>query len=560
VINSWGAALLGCSRASARLRWLAIALVGLLSLAARALLLPILPIPKPAIQDEFSYLLASDTFASGRLTNPTHPLADRFETMQVLSYPTYASKYPPLPALVMALGQKMAGEPWIGVWLSMGVLCATLCWTLQGWLPPLWAFVGSLLPLLRIGIVSYWTESYWGGTCAAIGGALVIGALPRLIRKPRRGHAFVFTVGLVVLANSRPYEGLLLAAGCIVYFAFVAWRRRYRLRLSILGQHLLVSAALVFIPVALWIAYYNYRVTGNALQMPYLVHEKQYAVWTPWLWQTQPHAAPAYNNSQLRDFWLVADDAEKHYAHDHLLKAHVSDLIGLGRFFLGWPLILCIIAFARQLWRNPASRSVLLLCGAVYVGCALYTRLFAHYVAPATALFYLLAAFALRAAWKSGPGSPAERRYLTWSVMAIFALTTAIGLLRADNRFLFGPIDYHAQSKRASIEHRLLQEPGDHLVLVRYGPHHDIYEEFVYNRADIDRSRIVWARSLGAEKDSQLINYYRGRKVWLVEEDGEAKLSPYVTGTKGLLLVGSGDKPLGFLCPLLSSNPDLSYR
>src|SRR5260370_26467023 len=70
----------------------------------------------------------------------------------------------------MLLAQRWAGDRWMAVWLTREVLGATLFWTLQVWLPPLWAFVGSLLPLLRIGIVSYWTESYWGGTCAAIGG------------------------------------------------------------------------------------------------------------------------------------------------------------------------------------------------------------------------------------------------------------------------------------------------------------------------------------------------------------------------------------------------------
>ena len=77
--------------------------------------------------------------------------------------PSYASKYPPLSALVMAAGQKLAGEPWVGVWLSMGALCAALCWALQGWLPAPWAFAGSLSAAGQIGIVSYWTESYWGG-------------------------------------------------------------------------------------------------------------------------------------------------------------------------------------------------------------------------------------------------------------------------------------------------------------------------------------------------------------------------------------------------------------
>ena len=111
--------------------------------------------------------------------------------------------------------------------------------------------------------------------------------------------------------------------------------------------------------------------------------------------------------------------------------------------------------------------------------------------------------------------------------MAAFAAITLAGLLAANNRYLFGPIDYHMQAEWASVTDRLQHTPGDHLVLVRYGPRHEIYQELVYNHADIDGSRIIWARSLSPESDHQLIEHYAGRRIWSLTEDGELLLKSY---------------------------------
>jgi hypothetical protein len=55
--------------------------------------------------------------------------------------------------------------------------------------------------------------------------------------------------------------------------------------------------------------------------------------------------------------------------------------------------------------------------------------------------------------------------------------------------------------------------------LVRYTPDHDVQDEWVYNRADIDASKIVWARDMGIEQNRRLLQYYRNRKVLLWEPD-----------------------------------------
>src|SRR5215471_4123850 len=189
----------------------AILLVGSLPLIVRLAIIPVLGVPAPLVADEFGYLLLADTFASGRLANPTHPFWKHFETVYVFHQPSYTSIYPVAPAIIPAIAKLLGMHPWIGVCFCAGLLCALTCWMLQGWLPPKWALIGSLLAVCRFTIVSSWMNTYWGGAAAAIGGALVLGALPRIMKYQRRRDALLFALGLAVLAQSRPFEGMLFA-------------------------------------------------------------------------------------------------------------------------------------------------------------------------------------------------------------------------------------------------------------------------------------------------------------------------------------------------------------
>src|SRR5216683_2598177 len=242
-----------------RRRAISVFLVALVALGARAALLRIEPIPKPFLTDEFSYLLMADTFAHGRVTNPTHPMWIHFETFHVNQQPTYASMYYPAQGLFLTLGQVVFGHPFWGVWLSVGLMCASICWALQGWMPPAWAFLGGILAIIRLGTFSYWANSYWGGAVAAIGGALVLGAFPRIKRRGRVRDALILGLGLAVLGNNRPYEGVFYSAPILLALAMFILR----------SKDPMASMRRVFLPLGIVLVvtlsamgYYFWRCTG----------------------------------------------------------------------------------------------------------------------------------------------------------------------------------------------------------------------------------------------------------------------------------------------------------
>jgi hypothetical protein len=82
--------------------------------------------------------------------------------------------------------------------------------------------------------------------------------------------------------------------------------------------------------------------------------------------------------------------------------------------------------------------------------------------------------------------------------------------------------------RRVAVNDELARAPGKQLVFVRYWPRHIFQDEWVYNAADIDGARVVWARDLGAAEDEKLRRYYADRTVWLLQPDARPpRLTPY---------------------------------
>jgi hypothetical protein len=516
----------GIERLAARRGFCCLA-VAVLALTVRLSLLPVLPKPRPLVHDEFSYLLGGQTLAMGRLANPPHPLAAFFETYHVNLHPTYASKYPPGQAAFLAIGIRFFGHPWYGVLLSVGLMCGLLTWMLQGWVSPKFALLGGFLTVPWFATTHYWMDSYWGGAVAAAGGALVLGALPRLARKPSAGPAWASAIGVGILANSRPFEGAVLT---LASFAALLWWARSEGRLAkLLQRSVVVPVAAIGLLTAGWIGLYNYRVTGSASTLPYSVNNQAYPT-TPlfWVLPPLPPRQHEYRDPGMRKFWAVWDAGIYTNARHMPLRvlAHFADavdaLMASSELALLLPLALASLLVGLRRVR------ILLAIGAVFAGGVLLEKYaFAHYLAPATGIVLLLIVFGLRLLHASKlRGKPVGFAFVAF-IAGIAIISPAWALTR---RALGGiPAQSSPMSFRRQVEAKLLQAPGDHVVIVHYSDTHDANEELVYNGPEIDTQKIIWAFDRGPAETPQLLRYYAGRTFWLLNPDPPGqRLEPYL--------------------------------
>lgn len=508
--------------------------IGFLALAIRAAMLPILPVPQPRIGDEFSYLLAADTFASGRVTNSPHPMWIYFESFHINHQPTYSSIYPPAQGLVLAAGRAFAGHPWAGVLVSVSLMCTALCWMLQGWLPARWALLGALVAVIRIATFSYWVNSYWGGAISALGGALVLGALPRLLRRtPRWGDIFALVFGVIILANSRPYEGLVLCVSLAIALASTNFKRRLFFAKSI-GKKSMPVLFVLFMTAALMMGFYFWRVTGNPLRMPYQINRETYWMAQAFLWQS-PRPGVQYRHEEMRGFyetWLQAQVRQRSSFRGFL--DGVARKFGITwLFYLGPLLSLSLIGFTRAAL-DRRIRLLLVTGGMSMLALMAESWFFPHYVAPFTGLIYALWLQSLRHVrfWRWRGKSTGLSLVLAIPIVSMALFVLAVITLPAipvqGKSFRSWCCAQTGPSERSRLLADLAARGGRHLVITRYGPDHDLHSEWVYNEADIDNAQVVFARDMGSIKNIPLIQYFKDRKVWLLEPDKKPlSLVPY---------------------------------
>jgi hypothetical protein len=528
----------------ARRKSLSVAVVGFAAFLLRLVILPLCPIPLPFLPDDFSFLLAADTFALGRLTNPTPAMWMNLESIHVTMKPTYMSMYFPAQGLVLAAGKVLTGHPWGGLLVVTALMCSAICWMLQAWLPPTWALLGGALAILRLGLFSYWIDTYSGaGSIAALGGALLLGALPRLMKKTRLRDGLLMSAGVILLGISRLYEGTLLCLPVAFVLVRHIFFRKDRPTTAVLLRRAAVPLALI-VAAGGWMGYYNYRVFGSPTTLPYTVNRAQYGVAPYFLWQSQ-RLEPLYRHEVMQKFYeqQEGDEFQKIHNISGFVPQTLLKAAGGVLFYAGIVLLVPGIMLRRVLLDRRIH--FLVLCVLVLIaGQLVEIFLFPHYLAPFTAAFYAVGLQAMRHLRLWRPGAQPVGMTLT---RLIVTLCVVLGGLRLDAEALhlglpmwpgtwasewYGS-DRRSGASRAQIKSRLEHLPGTQLVIVRYASDHQPMDEWVYNAADIDSSKVVWAREMDEVENRQLMDYYKDRTVWLVQPDTKPASVSLYSSTPG---------------------------
>jgi hypothetical protein len=337
--------------------------------------------------------------------------------------------------------------------------------------------------------------------------------------------------GLFLLANSRPLEGFLFSIPFL--FALASLLIRSPLPGRQLLTRIVIPGVLLLGVIAVWMLFYNWRGTGHALTMPYMLNQVTYHVSRPFFFQKM-YPPAHYNHPEMRAFYMFHELPD--VIHSHTLWG-IEFLLAQNFFiyyiFLVWPFLLLLVPGVILAARSRELRVV--LGATLLMTLGLLPQIWpahGHYAAPAAGALLLIVLNALRAL--GATSQPIWYRYFARAIVfAIFFWMLVPLADRMWNPYAFDiPVarpdnNIPRQIQRETLKSRLDQIPGQHLVLVHYNSHDIPSQDWIYNCANIDASKIVWARDMGREGNEELLRYYPTRQAWYVDRGSSSVPTPY---------------------------------
>lgn len=523
-----------------------IILMGFLYLAL-SLSMSLRDYPIPYVHDEFAYLLGADTFSNGRITNPTHTHWEHFETFHVIHKPTYQSKYPPASSFFMAIGIIVTGHAIAGVWLSGFIAVIAICWMLTLYLPRKWAVFGGFIAALHPAITFLWSQNYWGGSTALLGGALVIGGTKKLLMEWKYTGALIMGIGTTILFHSRPFEGGLLILCFLViliiksYYNFGSLKNLFKNFKPIILYISICFIALISVGL------YNMALTGNLFTFPHQLWTDTYSHGNA----DNPRIAE-YTGSDPLTFiarferiiafylglWLALPFLLIEWPTERPILRHLLYIllffIIIGYFFpqtnlMPFLLIGLVLIFQAMLMLQVTNDmwSLFLLgtISLITLISLIYTRAWPHYLAPVAPILFILISFAVMHISKYRVLGILPGKIIVPVVIIVLTVNafTAVFIHPKEIPETWDYLSIYITPswarERSDLIDYLESIPGDHLIIVYYPEDYNIHCEWVYNDANIDQARIVWTHNLGPENNMEIVSYYSERNIWLFNPD-----------------------------------------
>ncbi|SPF37357.1 membrane hypothetical protein [Candidatus Sulfopaludibacter sp. SbA4] len=294
-----------------------------------------------------------------------------------------------------------------------------------------------------------------------------------------------------------------------------------RPRAAVLVKQVVLPIAILLMLTAGAMAYYNWRVYGSPTTLPYRTNRAAYAVSPYFLWQT-PRPEPAYRHKVMRDFYVGLELTVFQHARTAggFLEGGVRRLVTLPYFFFGATLSIPLLML-RRLFHDPRAYFLMAAAAVSFLGILAVAFMQPHYLAPATGLYYAILLLAMEHLQLYRLGAQRTGAFLVTVIPCVCVMLFVVQLV-------FLASSPKIDLPRTQVQHMLERLPGRQLAIVRYVPDHDSMDDWVYNAADIDSAKVVWAREMGGPADRELINYFNDRETWLVEPDRiPPKVTPY---------------------------------